>query len=305
MTNAKLQMLAAAGAVAAACFGARPSTAHAAEVAFDRFESSLGLNSYSQTPPQATVVSTWSAGDWFGVGTIGAWPQQPAGMPFALADDSAVSVSVPGGSPFAGDTEGVIRSTFGNTNAFLAMVDTENPQNTNGPVGPGNTGIEVVATWQFTVPAGTTNLALNIDAAGNSDYEDGVTDSGASFEDRFSFSYSSNGGPEVLAIDSSVNTAGSYSFTMENGTVVNRDDPISAVPVGGTTVQLDNIFRTVTAPIVATPGTLTVTFRGLMDTEAVAFDNLVITGDVIPEPTSLALLAAGGSILLLRRRRAV
>lgn len=34
----------------------------------------------------------WSPGDWFGVAAWGTWPQ-PAGVPFAVADDSVEGIS--------------------------------------------------------------------------------------------------------------------------------------------------------------------------------------------------------------------
>ncbi len=118
-------------------------------------------------------------------------------IPFAVLDDSLVI--------FPGDTQGIIKD--GNLDEFFGIVDTINPQNPSGPVS---------ATWEFDV-SGATGLVLSIDMGAMGDFES---------SDSFEWTYSIDGSPELTAFSSTVDEAGSFTYTLEDGDMFTLNDPM-------------------------------------------------------------------------------
>ncbi len=240
-------------------------------VAFDTFDSSLNLISFSQTPAPGAFAS---AGDGFEVYQRGV----SATIPFQLLDDTL--------SVFPADTIGIVDET--KTDAFFGITDTVNDDNPTG---------DFLATWVFDV-AGFTDLSLSIDFGAMGDFE---------AADVFLFEVAIDGGAFTTAFDLVADEAGSHTYTLASGATNTLNDPLT---LGG--VIVDNVFQTFTSAIAGTGNTLTLRLTGRTDggSEALAFDNILVEGvtgsAVIPEPSSLALCAAGlaGLLVAARRRRA-
>ncbi len=102
-------------------------------------------------------------GDWYGVGSIAAWPQAGFGVPFSLVDDSFESVSTPGGAAFPADLEGIYGSQSDFDNDFFAIADTRKWTGSGGET-------PLVAAWTFDIAsAGPGLLQLRIDLGQQSD----------------------------------------------------------------------------------------------------------------------------------------
>jgi hypothetical protein len=138
-----------------------------------------------------------------------------------------------------------------------------------------------VLTWVFDT-SGFENLELSFDLAG-------VTDNKTAPKDNFLLT-SVDGSP-FTELASQVNA---------NGTMVFDGSPLS-------TTATEFVF-----PIAETGDELTVQFRiggevptvtQYTFTSQLLFDNIQLTGDVVPEPGSLAFLGLGGMAMLMRRRR--
>ncbi|MEM1428984.1 MAG: endonuclease/exonuclease/phosphatase family protein [Pseudomonadota bacterium] len=227
-----------------------------ATVAFDLIGTGNGgLNSFSVTTSGGNDPADWGAGDWFGVAAYGAWPQS-AGVPFALADDSAVGIS---GGVFAGDTLGIIDSTTAPTDRFFGAVDTVNGDNASG------TG---TATWVFDI-AGFADLELSIDMAAMGDFET---------SDSYVWSYTIDGGTFQDVFTASVDEDGTQTYTMEGGATPTLDDPMQ---ING--VALSDAFQTFTESLAGAGSTLTLQLVGRSDggEEAFAAENIVIAGNAI------------------------
>ena len=84
-----------------------------------------------------------------------------------------------------------------NLDEFFCIVDTENGDN-SGPV---------TATWVFDITGGT-DLVLSVDMGAMGDFES---------DDFFEWTYSIDGGPTMVAFASSVDEAGSQTYTLEGG----------------------------------------------------------------------------------------
>jgi predicted extracellular nuclease len=173
-------------------------------------------------------------------------------IPFAVLDDSL--------SIFPGDSLGIIKE--GNTDIFFGVVDTENNDN-SGPV---------AATWVFDI-SGASNLGVLIDMGAMGDFES---------SDFFTWEYSIDGGPTMVAFSSTVDEAGSQVYTLEGGATFTLNDPML---VQGT--PLSNNLVTFSTPIIGTGSSLSLTLTAQFNggSEAVAFQNLIIgTGFDAPEP---------------------
>ena len=205
-------------------------------VAFDMV-ASADQNLTSFTNPFDGAFS--SPGDGFQKYQRGVSPS----IPFAVLDDSL--------SIFPADMLGIIGE--GNTDEFFGVVDTQNPQN-NGPVS---------ATWVFDI-SGATDLLLSIDMGAMGDFET---------SDFFEWSYSVDGGPTMTAFSSSVDSAGSFTYTLEDGDSFLLNDPML---VQGTI--LSNELATYSAPIVGSGSELTLTLTAVTNggSEAIAFQNIVL-----------------------------
>ncbi len=236
---------------------ALPHGSTAQVVAFDMVGStSLNLNSF--TNPWNGAFG--SAGDGFQKYQRGV----SATIPFAVLDDSLTI--------FPSDSQGIIKE--GNTDVFFGVVDTENPQN-SGPVS---------ATWEFDV-SGATGLVLSIDMGAMGDFES---------SDFFEWTYWIDGGPTLTAFASSVDEAGTLTYTMDGGASFTLNDPML---VQGTV--LSNDMAAYAAPLVGTGSTLTLTLTAQFNggSEAVAFQNIILSeGDVPPPPpTELEIFEIQGN----------
>ena len=179
-----------------------------------------------------------------------------ASIPFAVLDDSL--------SIFTSDTLGIVRE--GNTDVFFGVVDTQNGDN-SGPVS---------ASWAFDISGGE-NLGVLVDIGAMGDFES---------SDFFSWTWSIDGGPGQALFASSVDEAGTRSYTLEGGAVIDLDDPMLLQGV-----VLSNELATFSAPLGATGSELVLTLTAQFDggSEAVVFQNLIVAeGFEPPEPTPVA-----------------
>jgi hypothetical protein len=213
-----------------------------------------------------------STGDGFGVFQRGV----SATIPFSLVDDSL--------SIFPSDSGGIV--TENDLDAFFGITDTENDDN-SGPVD---------AVWEFDV-AGYGNLYLELDLAAMGDFEEDG--------DTFEFDYSFDGSSYTNLFSLQVDEAASQNYTLEGGGVSTLDDPLT---LNGST--LSNVFTNFSGALAGTGSSLF--FRVTAETnggsEAVAFRNVIISGEptVVPLPAAAWLLGAGllGLVGLGRRRKA-
>lgn len=206
-----------------------------------------------------------SAGDGFGEYASG----MPA--PFALLDDSL--------GAFLPDTLGIVVNAADGLSydAFFGATDTTNGDNATG---------EETAVWTFDF-ASTDNLVVSFDAAAMGDFES---------TDVFSVTIEVDSSV-VATFTSSVDEDATATYFMASGTQVDLDDPLS---LNG--VELGKNFTTFSTGNLGTGSQVVVTLDVTTDggSEAFALDNISV--GVIPEPSSLALLALGG-LLIARRRR--
>ncbi len=226
-------------------------------------ESATNATGFTLTTAGGASPTTWSPGDWFGWGAWGAWPQS-AGIPFALADDSVVGIS---GSPSPGDTLGIIDGATTSTDEVFGIVDTVNNN---------NTGDSATAEWTFDI-SGFDNLSLSIDFAAMGDFE---------LSDSFVFSYAIDGGALQTVFQSSVDEAGSQTYTMEGGAVVTLDDPLL---ING--AVLNDVLQTLTANLTGTGSELTLNLTASTNgaDEGFVFDNILIEGDAVSTGPAVAL----------------
>ncbi|MGB5174190.1 MAG: hypothetical protein WBQ30_05560, partial [Thermoanaerobaculia bacterium] len=215
-------------------------------IAFDMVGStSQNLVSFTDDP----AIPFTSAGDGFNKFQRGV----SVSIPFAVVDDSAGS--------FPGDTLGIIKT--GNTDEFFGIVDTNNGD---------TSGRDVVATWVFDI-SGASDLGLSIDMGAMGDFE--------ACCDFFNWSYSIDSSPAATAFQSSVDEAASQTYTLESGTEVTLSDPMLA-----NGALLTNNLTTRSVALTGTGSQLTLILTANTDggSEAVAFQNLIISAGVEPPP---------------------
>lgn len=248
-------------------------------IGMDNFDSSLNLNSFSQVP--ATGFASGS-NDAFQVLQRNSVPAFT--IPPQLLDETA------NGNP--ADGVGIIGST--KTDKWFGVSDTW-----QGLLG-GTNGGKGTATWAFNV-AGYKNLSVSVDLAAMGDFEN------AAFlvvGDSMNWSYSFDNVNYSPVLSSSVNEAINKTYTMQGGQTRTLDDPML---VNG--VQLSNVFQTFTANVSGIGNTLYLRVEVTNDdegsggtTEAIAFDNIRINGDVIPPVNADAggpySISEGGSLTL-------
>lgn len=253
----------------------------------------LGLTSYTNAfDPAGGGTSFASAGDGFGIFQRGV----STPISFTLLDDSAGS--------FAADTLGIVRT--GDTAPFFGITD-----NVNGD-SLGND----VASFTFDTSSLVGPVTVSFDLAAMGDFEDGIFSSNifgaepgsAGTADEFSISASFDGGAAV-EIGAAVVLAGpdnaeiTQTYTLESGTEVTLNDPLAFAASSSAEVLLNNAFQTFSVTLATTGSALTINLDAFIDGgEAIALQNLVISGTVVPEPASLALVGIGGVALLTRRR---
>ncbi|MEO0365411.1 MAG: lamin tail domain-containing protein [Pseudomonadota bacterium] len=232
------------------------ASAHAQIVAFDMVDGqSENLTSFTVTTADGNDPTTWGPGDWFGVAAYGSWPQS-AGVPFAIADDSVVGIS---GSPFAGDTLGIIDSTTAPTDTFFSMVDTVNGANPTGPA---------TATWVFDVSTAA-ELTVSVDMAAMGDFET---------SDSFEWRYSIDGGAFETLFQPVVDEDAVQTYTMEGGATPELNDPLVV-----NSVLLNDEFITFSVTLPTIGNSLTIEFTGSGDggSEAYAARNLIVSEGAI------------------------
>ena len=223
------------------------SSAIAQTVAGDLREAG-SVNLVSYTNPFTGAFS--SPGDGFQVYQRGV----SASIPFSLVDDTL--------SVFPPDSLGIVGE--GNLVPFFGATDTANGDNPTG---------EAAATWVFDI-SGSGPLSLSIDMGAMGDFE---------ASDTFVWSYSIDGGATVVAFSSSVDEAGSQTYTLDSGTVVTLNDPML---VNGQ--LLNNDFQTFTVPVTGTGVELRLTLEASTDggSEAFAFQNIELN---VAEPLAFTL----------------
>lgn len=244
-------------------------------------------------------------GDWFGVAELGAWPQE-TGVPFSLADDTVVGVS---GSVFEPDAEGLFGQARDTSDAFFAISDSDEFED------------DQTASWTFDI-SGYTDLKLSIDMGAQSD--------GNSFGgfggQTGAFTYAIDSVPvgTAIALASGDAPAGFEYREMDSGTLpatvgvmlASGDNTVTKfladTGLAATNSALDKtpasgsgagLMDTFTTDLAGSGSTLTITFVTDFPFEAMAFDNIVIEGTEIPEPTTALLFVGTLGVLLAARRR--
>jgi uncharacterized protein (TIGR03382 family) len=234
--------------------------------AFDTFDESMNLVSFSQNPLPGAFVSP---GDGFQVYQRGVTPS----IPFSLLDDTNTG--------FPADALGIVNST--KLDRWFGINDLNNGDN---PTGQGT------ATWVFDI-TNYESLSVQIDMAAMGDFE-----ATAGIFDFYNWSYSIDGGLAQALFTSTIREDLDLNYTMENGTVINLPDPME---MNGT--LLSNVFQTLSANLVGTGNLLTLTLNAQGDSEEpYAFDNIVVCGTKIPAPGAAAVFGLAGLAGLRRRR---
>jgi hypothetical protein len=234
------------------------------------------------------------SGDWFGVANIGAWPQQPAGPPFSLVDDSVANVS--GGGVFPGDTEGLVGQNRDPDDDFFALSDTREWS-----------PAQRTASWTFDI-AGFSDLKLSVDLGAQAN----SASNGFGTATSIIFSYSIDGGPTSTAFSIAPEpNFGTFAYRPMDSTTVppvgangpleaSGDNPVNKTladtgavsadtflnktPAAGAGAGLMDSFATA---LNGAGSQLTLLMTADVPFEAAGFDNITITG--VPEPTSMLL----------------
>lgn len=185
-----------------------------------------------------------SAGDGFQ--KYQRWVSQS--IPYSVMDDSL--------SIYTGDSLGIIKE--GNTDEFFGATDTVNGDNSE----------PVIATWVFDV-SGASDLSLSIDMGAMGDFES---------SDYFIWEYQFDGGTVETAFASTVDEAGSHTYTLEGGSSFTLNDPMLV-----DSSILTNDLQTFNALIGSgSELTLTLTASTNGGSEAFAFQNIFITSSDEP-----------------------
>jgi hypothetical protein len=223
-------------------------------IARDTFDEDEGLLSFTQTPAPGAYGD---AGDGFQEYQVGT----SATIPFQLVDDSTTTNPA--------DVRGIINSGT-KADKWFGITDTVNGAN----VPPENPGVGT-ATWVFNV-SGAIDMEVSIDMGAMGDFETA---------DLFDWTYQFDGGPLLPLFTSSVDEAGSQSYTMADGDAVSLDDPLQMLTTDGQTFTLTNMLQTLTSPLSGLGETLTIQLIAKTDggDEGYVFDNLVVEGTTFVE----------------------
>lgn len=245
-------------------------------------------------------------GDYFGVGSRNAWPQDGTGVPFGIGDDSASNYSSED-SLFETDDEGIFGQNSDFDNNFFAISDSDEFE------------AEQVASWTFDI-SGATGLSVSIDMGGISNDSFG----GFNLEETdVVFTAQIDGGATqtLFDLDAVENTSGFVTRPMDSGIasgggallVVSGDNAVTKI-LADTGAAADNLFLdktpadgagagmmdTFSTALNGTGSELTIALTANFPFEAMAFDNIQVNG--VPEPSSVSLLSLG-LLCLFRRRR--
>lgn len=233
-------------------------------------------------------------GDWYGVGNITAWPQgfPTPGVPFSLVDDSFESVSVPGGSAFPADLEGIFGSEADFDNDFFGISDTRKWTGNSGET-------PLVAEWTFdlsSAPAGLLQLRLDLGQQSDGNSFGGITAGYLLVE------YSLDGGAfsEAFRCDPVDSTGSGFAYRpMDDGDLpltANALEATSPLPLtkfsAETGLAVTDLFLdkapnrtgmnpdrldTFVADLAGTGSAITIRITTHLPFEGLAFDNLEIT----------------------------
>ena len=214
----------------------------------DDFDAPVGLNSFSQSPLPGAFSSTGDGFERYAVGVS-------ASIPASLVDSST------SGTP--NDGQGVVDEAT-KSDGWFGITDLVNADN---PSGMGT------ATWEFDI-AGASSLEVSIDMAAMGDFES---------SDVFDWTYSIDGSQPLPLFTSSVDEAGSATYTLADGDQVNLNDPLVMADLAGGETELSNVFQTLSSAIPGMGDALTIELTAGTDggSEAFAFDNIIINGITI------------------------
>jgi hypothetical protein len=218
-------------------------------IAKDTFDEDENLLSYNQTPSAGTFTDPQDGFQEYKVGT--------GTIPNALKDDSA--------NGFPADNLGIVNTAV-KIDAWFGINDLENGSNLGG------TGS---VTWEFDV-SGAIDLHVSIDFAAMGDFEANA--------DTYNWTYQFDDGPILDLFTSSVNEAIAANYAMADGHIVNVPDPLLMTNAQNSTIQLSNVFQTLTSEISGIGDVLTIYFNAANNSdEAFAFDNIIIEGTTFQE----------------------
>ncbi len=198
-----------------------------------------------------------SAGDGFGLFQRGVSPS----IPFALLDDSTTF----------NDSVGIVQST--DAAQFFGVTDTQNGDN-NGPV-----------TAEFTFDInGASNPFVSLDLAAMGDFE---------VSDTFTFEVAFDDGTFAPLFTLSTNEEGVLSYTLEDGRVIELNDPTVLSESGD---AISNVFQNFFSQVEGTGDTLTLRLTAQTDggSEAFAFRNVVVSNFAPEDSTQVGDLVEGG-----------
>jgi hypothetical protein len=223
-------------------------------IAKDTFDEDENLLNFMQTPAPGAYGD---AGDGFQEYQVGV----SATIPFQLVDDSTTTNPA--------DVRGIINSAT-KADKWFGVTDTVNGAN----VPAENPGVGT-ATWVFDV-SGAIDMEVSIDMGAMGDFE---------AADTYNWTYQFDGGPILPLFTSSINEAGSQSYTMADGDLVSLDDPFQMLTADNQTITLTNVLQTLTSPLSGLGDTLTIQLVAKTDggDEGYAFDNLIIEGTTFTE----------------------
>ena len=221
----------------------------------------------------------------------------------------------PAAAAFPADLEGIFGQNRVGTDDFLGLSDTREW-----------TPAQLTASWTFNV-SGYKDLEICIDMGA---VADGTTNAGFDPGTLIKFIYQIDGGPVGTAFSVAPNTnVGGFTYrSMDGGgvAVIGANGPLNATgdsvvvktlantglpaadaflnktPAAGTGAGLMDTFGTA---LIGTGSQLTLTMVANLPFEAAAFDNIVIKGEIVPEPTSLVLLGMSLLVTPLSRRKSV
>ncbi len=272
-------------AIASAGLSPSASASVATVIAFDNFDTNQNRVSFNATPDKSGTNGLFLGID-ADPGDFDAFGVTNRAILLGAGNDTLVDTSLSGS-----DGAGILQSM--KTDNVFALQDVKNDDNPFAPFG--------TAQWVFDV-SGYTNLSVSIDfaAIGDFDDEDGTAD-----DDILGFTAqvgSAAGAGAVQDIFTFTVIEGvSQIYTLESTAPVAFEDPLS---VNGT--LLNNNLQKFTAPVSGSDAVLTLTFNVQQDSssEAVVIDNILIEGDLIPEPSAAALLLLAGAMSFRRRRGA-
>lgn len=242
-------------------------------------------------------------GDSHAVGATQAWPTA-GGTPFSITDNSVADVGDT--MAFAGDTEGIFGQNSDVANRFLGISDSDEFG-------------DVVSTWTFDI-SGATDLGISIDMGSMEGSQFAY-----SLATKLTFTASIDGGTPQIVFDVVADpNAANYAYRALDDGVVISNEPNPLVASGAnpvTKILADTGLAAANTVLDKTPATgaaagkldsfvtsldgtgseLVLTLTSNIPFEAVAIDNITVTG--VPEPSSVVLALAIGSVALLRRWR--